>query len=105
LLGENYFPRTFELTDACLTIRGSSGSTSISTCDLSGISSSDEWLYVHDTADITTEIIRRIASDLENRRDLSASNKSDKFLNRTWIKFSLKREESVHLLDERRTGE
>ena len=62
-------------------------------------------VYVHDTADITTEIIRRIASDLENHRDLSASNRSDKFLNRTWIKFSLKHKESAHLLDERRIGE
>ena len=62
-------------------------------------------VYVHDTADITTEIIRRIASDLENHRDLSASNRSDKFLNRTWVKFSLKHKESAHLLDERRIGE
>jgi len=62
-------------------------------------------VYVHDTADITTEIIRRIASDLENHRDLSASNRSDRFLNRTWVKFSLKHKESAHLIDERRIGE
>jgi Skp family chaperone for outer membrane proteins len=62
-------------------------------------------VYVHDTADITTEIIRRIASDLQNHRDLNASNKSDKFLNRTWFKFSLRREESTQLLEDRRTGE
>ena len=62
-------------------------------------------VYVHDTADITTEIIRRIASDLQNHSDLNASNKSDKFLNRTWFKFSLRREESTQLLEDRRTGE
>jgi hypothetical protein len=62
-------------------------------------------VYVHDTADITTEIIRRIASDLQNHRDLNASTKSDKFLNRTWFKFSLRPEESTHLVEEHRPGE
>jgi outer membrane protein len=47
-------------------------------------------VYVHDTADITTEIIRRIASDLENHRDHASLN-SDKFLDRTWLKADLSR--------------
>ena len=61
-------------------------------------------VYVNDTADITTEIIRRIASDLQNHRELNASNKYDKFLNRTFFKFTLRPEESSHVLDEH-TGE
>jgi Skp family chaperone for outer membrane proteins len=56
------------------------------------------FVYVHDTADITTEIIRRIASNLENHRDLDASLASDRFLNRKWLKFSIRPEEH-------RTGE
>jgi outer membrane protein len=47
-------------------------------------------VYVHDTADITTEIIRRIASDLENHRDHASLN-SEKFLNRTWLKADFSR--------------
>jgi Skp family chaperone for outer membrane proteins len=45
-------------------------------------------VYVNDTADITTEIIRRIASDLENHRE-HASVLDDKFLNRNWLKSDL----------------
>jgi Skp family chaperone for outer membrane proteins len=47
-------------------------------------------VYVHDTADITTEIIRRIASDLENHRDHASLN-SEKLLNRTWLKADFSR--------------
>jgi Skp family chaperone for outer membrane proteins len=47
-------------------------------------------LYVHDTADITTEIIRRIATDLENHRE-HASLQPDKLLNRDWLKLDLYR--------------
>ena len=47
-------------------------------------------VYVHDTADITTEIIRRIASDLENHRDHASLN-SEKFLNRAWLKADFNR--------------
>jgi Skp family chaperone for outer membrane proteins len=47
-------------------------------------------LYVHDTADITTEIIRRIATDLENHRK-HASLQPDKLLNRDWLKLDLYR--------------
>jgi Skp family chaperone for outer membrane proteins len=42
-------------------------------------------VYVHDTADITTEIIRRIASDLENHRE-HASVRPENLLNRPWFK-------------------
>lgn len=41
-------------------------------------------VYVNDTADITSEIIRRIASDLENHRE-HASVGSDRVLNRQWF--------------------
>jgi hypothetical protein len=53
-------------------------------------------VYVHDTADITSEIIRRIASDLENHRDHASLN-SDKFLNRTWLKSEFIRTPIVNL--------
>ena len=46
-------------------------------------------VYVHDTADITTEIIRRIAADLRNPSQQDASLRSDRFLNRKWLDFSL----------------
>jgi outer membrane protein len=49
-------------------------------------------VYVHDTADITTEIIRRIASNIENHRDLDASLRSERFLNRNWFKVSIRPE-------------
>jgi Skp family chaperone for outer membrane proteins len=42
-------------------------------------------VYVHDTADITSEIIRRIASDLENHRE-HASIGPENLLNRPWFK-------------------
>ena len=42
-------------------------------------------VYVHDTADITSEIIRRIASDLENHRE-HASIGPENLLNRPWLK-------------------
>jgi Skp family chaperone for outer membrane proteins len=51
-------------------------------------------VYVHDTADITTEIIRRIASDLENHHE-HASVLDDKFLNRTWLKFDLQNDHAI----------
>ena len=50
----------------------------------------DGLVYVHDTADITTEIIRRIASDLQTPRQLDASLRAQQFLNRNWLDFSLK---------------
>ncbi len=50
----------------------------------------DGLVYVHDTADITTEIIRRIASDLQTPRQLDASLRPQQFLNRNWLDFSLK---------------
>jgi Skp family chaperone for outer membrane proteins len=46
-------------------------------------------LYVHDTADITTEIIRRIAADLQNPTQQDATIKSQRILNRKWMEFSL----------------
>ena len=46
-------------------------------------------VYVHDTADITTEIIRRIASDLQKPDRLDASVRSQQFLNRKWMQFSI----------------
>lgn len=46
-------------------------------------------VYVHDTADITTEIIRRIATDLENHRE-HASLQNDKFLKRNWLALDLR---------------
>jgi Skp family chaperone for outer membrane proteins len=44
-------------------------------------------VYVHDTADITTEIIRRIASGLQTPDKRDASNDSQRFLNRRWVDF------------------
>ena len=46
-------------------------------------------VYVHDTADITTEIIRRIASDLQKPIQQDASVRSERLLNRKWLDFSL----------------
>jgi outer membrane protein len=57
-------------------------------------------VYVHDTADITTEIIRRIASDLENHRD-HASLDSNRFLNRTWLKADFNRTPIINLPERR----
>ena len=48
-------------------------------------------VYVHDTADITTEIIRRIASDLEHPKQ-HASLEADKFLKRSWFPVDLRRD-------------
>jgi Skp family chaperone for outer membrane proteins len=45
-------------------------------------------VYVHDTADITTEIIRRIASDLESHRQ-RASLQGESLANRNWLKLDL----------------
>jgi Skp family chaperone for outer membrane proteins len=45
-------------------------------------------VYVHDTADITTEIIRRIASDLESHRE-RASLQGESLANRNWLKLDL----------------
>jgi len=45
-------------------------------------------VYVHDTADITTEIMRRIASDLENHRE-HASIQGGTLLNRNWLNLDL----------------
>jgi len=55
-------------------------------------------VYVHDTADITTEIIRRIASDLQNHRDHASLN-SEKLLNRTWLKADLSLKPILNLPD------
>jgi Skp family chaperone for outer membrane proteins len=46
-------------------------------------------VYVHDTADITTEIIRRIASDLRTPNQMRASAKSEQLLNRNWLNFKI----------------
>jgi outer membrane protein len=63
-------------------------------------------VYVHDTADITTEIIRRIASNIENHRDLDASLRSERLLNRKWFKFSIRPEQpKLYSLEERVSGE
>jgi Skp family chaperone for outer membrane proteins len=51
-------------------------------------------VYVHDTADITTEIIRRIATDLENHGQ-HASLHSEQFLNRAWLNTDLRRNPSA----------
>jgi len=45
-------------------------------------------VYVNDTADITSEIIRRIAMDLQNPPQQDASL-SERLLNRKWLEFSL----------------
>jgi len=44
-------------------------------------------VYVHPTADITTEIVRRIASDLRNPTQQDASLR---LLNRKWLEFDLR---------------
>src|SRR5262249_6538333 len=62
-------------------------------------------VYVHDTADITTEIIRRIASDLQKHRDLNASIVSDHVLNRNWLKFDLRIHKEAPLSERHRTAE
>jgi Skp family chaperone for outer membrane proteins len=46
-------------------------------------------VYVHDTADITTEIIRRIASDLQNPGQQNAALRSERHLNRRWLDFDI----------------
>jgi Skp family chaperone for outer membrane proteins len=46
-------------------------------------------VYVNDTADITSEIIRRIAMDLQNPTQRDASLRSERLLNRKWLEFSL----------------
>jgi Skp family chaperone for outer membrane proteins len=46
-------------------------------------------VYVHDTADITTEIIRRIAADLQNPNRQAADIRSERLLNRKWLEFKL----------------
>lgn len=51
-------------------------------------------VYVHDTADITTEIIRRIATDLENHRE-HASVQNDRFLKRNWLALDLRQDASA----------
>jgi hypothetical protein len=57
-------------------------------------------LYVHDTADITSEIIRRIASDLESHRDHASLN-SEKVLNRAWLKTDINRRPATNSSDRR----
>jgi Skp family chaperone for outer membrane proteins len=49
----------------------------------------DGLVYVHDTADITTEIIRRIASDLQAPKNLNADARTEKLLSRKWLDFKL----------------
>ena len=46
-------------------------------------------VYVHDTADITTEIIRRIASDLQNPAQQNAALRSQRLLDRNWMDFRI----------------
>jgi Skp family chaperone for outer membrane proteins len=48
-------------------------------------------VYAHDTADITTEIIRRIAADLQTpgQKHAELDSSQQPLLNRTWLKFSL----------------
>ena len=46
-------------------------------------------VFVHDTADITTEIIRRIASDLQRPAQQDASLRSQRLLDRKWLEFNL----------------
>jgi Skp family chaperone for outer membrane proteins len=46
-------------------------------------------VFVHPTADITTEIVRRIASDLRNPTQQDASLRSQRLLNRKWVDFDL----------------
>jgi Skp family chaperone for outer membrane proteins len=46
-------------------------------------------VYVHDTADITSEIIRRIAADMQNPTQQDASLRSQRLFNRKWIDFDI----------------
>jgi Skp family chaperone for outer membrane proteins len=48
-------------------------------------------VYVHDTADITTEIIRRIAADLQTPGAPHAAAGAQPLLNRPWLKFSIQK--------------
>lgn len=52
-------------------------------------------VYVHDTEDITSEIIRRIASDLETHRE-HATLQSGRFLNRNWLNVDFHRHQAIH---------
>ena len=47
-------------------------------------------LYVHPTVDITTEIVRRIASDLQKPMQQDASLRPQHLLNRNWLDLNLK---------------
>ena len=49
-------------------------------------------VYVNDTADITSEIIRRIAMDLQNPPQQDASLRSERLLNRKWMEFRVSSE-------------
>lgn len=42
-------------------------------------------VYVNPTADITTEIIRRIAADLRTPKEMQAASREEKLLNRNWM--------------------
>src|SRR5262245_60464135 len=54
-------------------------------------------VYVHDTADITTEIIRRIAADLQQPPQMHAAlPQQQRLLNRTWLDFSLRPNPSLN---------
>src|SRR5205823_11101140 len=46
-------------------------------------------VYVDPVADITTEIIRRIANDLQTPKEMQASAKADRFLNRNWMEYKI----------------
>jgi Skp family chaperone for outer membrane proteins len=50
-------------------------------------------VYAHDTADITTEIIRRIATDLQAPSQQDASLRSRGLLDRRWVDFTIRRGE------------
>jgi Skp family chaperone for outer membrane proteins len=47
-------------------------------------------VYVNDTADITTEIIRRIAADLKTPATQDASAKIPRLLDRKWLDFTIR---------------
>jgi len=61
-------------------------------------------VYVHDTADVTTEIIRRIATDLENHRE-HASAGADKLLNRPWFKVDFRHGHEMNLAEDTAAAE
>jgi Skp family chaperone for outer membrane proteins len=42
-------------------------------------------VYVNPTADITTEIIRRIAADLQTPKEMQAANRHERLMNRNWM--------------------